>query len=194
MAIEQLLATLEREGNEDAERVLADARAEAARLRADAEEDLDRRRREAIEPEERRLRGEVAAALAVARRAARGAVLDARERLLERIFAAARTLLSDAAAGETYQRTLRRGVEEAVSYAGETPAVMRCSPALAPALTRLVRGRPNLTVEPDADAPPGFSITTADGSLSVDQTLTGRLEQLAPQLAIELVARLEGKE
>lgn len=192
MAIEQLLATLEREGKEDAERVVADARAEAARLRAAAEEDLDRRRRDRVEPEGRRLRAEAAAALAVARHTARRAQLLARDRLLERIFAAARELLAAAAGSEAYRRTLGRRVEEAASYAGDSPAVLRCPPALAHTLAPVVASLLNLTVEPDAGAPPGFSITSADGAVSVDQTLTGRLAQLAPQLAIDLVARLQG--
>jgi vacuolar-type H+-ATPase subunit E/Vma4 len=52
-------------------------------------------------------------------------------------------------------------------------------------------GTKRLTVEGDAAAPPGVTVVTTDGVITVDNTLEGRLERLRARLAIEVLAGLE---
>jgi vacuolar-type H+-ATPase subunit E/Vma4 len=129
--------------------------------------------------------------LADARHASRQRMLDARLRLLDQVFAAAHALLPEAVNGAGYRAALPRHIAEALEAAGDEPAVIRCSEALAPAVQAVVAARPNVAVRIDAAAPPGVVVTTTDELIEVDQTLGGRLGRLRPRLALEVLARLD---
>jgi vacuolar-type H+-ATPase subunit E/Vma4 len=189
--LDQLLTALERDAREQAERVVAEARAEAARITEAAEQEVARRREATVGAQEREQRAHLEQALSEARRAARRDVLEARDRLLARVFAAARAALPDAVRRPAYTAALPQRVEAALAAFENTEGVVvRAPPALAPALGAAVSGHPGLRVCADATAGSGFRVATADGSLEVDDTLETRLAARRAALARDALRQL----
>jgi len=189
MPLGHLLDALEREARAQADALLAAARAEAEAIARASVERQERERAQALHAREADLRGAAEAALGEARRAARTEVLVARQRLVDRVFAAAREMLPATLTGEEYRTALPAHVAEAVAAIGDAPAVIRCRPVIADGVNRALEGRKNLVVETDAAAPPGIVVATTDGAIEVDNSLAGRLERLRPRLALEVLAR-----
>jgi V/A-type H+-transporting ATPase subunit E len=190
MGLEHLLEALERDANAQIEQLLAQARAEADRLTAAATETRERRCRAADEVRERSRLQEVERAVTLARRVARRSVLEARERLLDRVFTAARTELPAAAAGPAYRAALPAALAGALAAVGNEPAVIHCPKMLVRDLERL-RPADRSSIEVDAAVGSGFRLATVDGAVEVDDTLEARLDRLRPMLARRVLARLE---
>lgn len=190
MPLDHLLTALEREAGAQAEASVAAARAEAAEISRQADTRLGQMRQDALQAREADLRGAAEAALGEARRAARATVLEARQRLIDRVFETARGMLPGAGAGDAYRAALPQHIAEALAALGDQPAVIRCDAALADAVRTAVARKKHLVVRPEADARPGVVVATTDGTIEVDNTLDGRLERLRPQLALEVMARV----
>jgi vacuolar-type H+-ATPase subunit E/Vma4 len=188
MSLDRLLETLERDARAEAERVLAAAGAEAEAIRGAAATVVARRRAEALSARERALRADAAVQLAQVRRRARGAVLDARHQLLERIRAAARERIA-AAEGEAGSLGVR--LQAALACHGDRPVEVRCAPALADAVRAGVGDRAGAAVAPDAAASDPLVVRAADGAMEVDAGLGSLFERHWPGLAVELVRELE---
>lgn len=191
MAIEQLLAALETDARAQVERLRADARTAADRVAEEAASDAKRRRGELLAARAVELRAGVEVALGEARRAARKAELEARERLLDRVFAAARGKLASAIAADVYRAALPRQLADALASVGDAPAEVRCAPALVGDLRRQADGRPYLTITADPGCGAGFTLETADGAIAVDGTLEERLGRERQRLAIDLWRELQ---
>lgn len=191
MALDHLLAALERDATAQAEALLAEARATAAAVTREADERVAQRRRDALATREAAVRQSMESALAGARHASRRRMLDARQRLLNQVFAAAHALLPDGAKGALYRAAVSRHVADALAATGDEPVVIRCPEGLVPGVQAVVASQTHVTVRGDTAAPPGIVVTTTDGVIEVDQTLDGRLERLRAQLALEVLARLD---
>jgi vacuolar-type H+-ATPase subunit E/Vma4 len=126
----------------------------------------------------------------MARRNARRAILEARARLLDRVFAAARGALPAAASGAAYRTSLAAALAAAITALGDAPAVVHAPAALIGDLERLRPSGGAVTVVADAETGSGFRVVAADGALEVDDTLESRLERLRPELARRVLARL----
>jgi vacuolar-type H+-ATPase subunit E/Vma4 len=193
VALEELLARLERDGRTKADAVLEAARAEARRVASESEERVTRRRRDSLEALEAELRVATERLIAAAREAARRQVLSARERMLDRVFRAAEERLAEFARSEAYVSRLAEDLAEARSYLGEAPAVVRCAPELSARVRAVIVDQTGLSVEEQPHAEPGFVLVAADGSVEVESTLTARLKRLRPVLSIEVLERLGGR-
>lgn len=191
MPLEHLLAALERDGGAQAETLLTAARATAAAITREADVLVAHRRADALGAREAELRGAAELGLGEARLTARRAVLAARERLLERVFTAARDLFAEAIGGDTYRAALPTHLAEALNAVGDEPVVIRCPEMLVPAVRAVVVRKKHLTVQGDPAARPGITIVTTDGGIEVDNTLEGRLERLRARLALDVLGRLE---
>ncbi|HEU5169122.1 MAG TPA: V-type ATP synthase subunit E [Gemmatimonadales bacterium] len=190
MPLEHLLAALERDASTQAETLLSDARAAADAIAAEAEEAIARRRRDVLGARESELRVAAQVALGEARRAGRRTVLEARQRLLERVFAAARALFPEAMAGEAYRAALPRHVAAALQSIGDVPAAIHCPDGLVATIRTAVAQQKHLSVDSDARVAAGFRLATTDGAVEVDYTLDGQLERLKPRLALAVLERL----
>jgi vacuolar-type H+-ATPase subunit E/Vma4 len=192
MALEHLLSALERDAEAEAQGLMDEAGRETARIAAESRARLDRRRAEFAAGHEAVLGAAAAGAVAAARRLARRQVLEARERLLGRVFRAVEERLAEAACGAAYLRDLPREVATVLSYI-EGPAVLHCPPGLEPAVRAAVAAlaAPSITVRGDPAAGPGLRAVSAGGGLSVDATLAGRLARRWPGLAIEVLRQAE---
>ena len=190
MALEELLAALERGGRAKAGAALEAARAEARRIAAESEERIARRRRDSREALEAELRGQTEKLVAAAREAARRDVLSARQRMLDRVFRAAEQRLAEVGRSEAYAARLGEDLAEARSYLGGMPAVVRCTPDLSARVRAWIVGKEGLSVEEEQHAEPGVVLVAADGSVEVESTLTARLDRLRPLLSMEVLDRI----
>jgi vacuolar-type H+-ATPase subunit E/Vma4 len=84
-------------------------------------------------------------------------------------------------------------VELALEYVGAVPAVIEAPAPLLEYLRGTIAGLARVTLEPASDGRRGLVVRSADGSLTVDATLEGRLARAWPRLAIDLAARLEAQ-
>jgi vacuolar-type H+-ATPase subunit E/Vma4 len=189
VSLEHLLHALERQAAETASAELEAARAEAARIEAEAAERLATRTTTGLEEQAVVLRASAERAIAEARRSQRRRVLEAREEILERIFARALQIVAngDSAAPDL----LAVEVRHALDYVGSVPAVVHCAPTVVERLRAILAERDGLTVQPDPALRDGFRVRAADGSVLVDHTPERRLAALRPVLAIELLRRIE---
>ncbi|HEY4591487.1 MAG TPA: V-type ATP synthase subunit E [Thermoanaerobaculia bacterium] len=189
MALDDLLAAVEREAERKIAARLAEAWTESARVAAGSAGHLARRRAEAAAARRAELRATATREVEESRRAARRTVLEARERLLDRVFRAARERLPAAMKGEAYAAALADEVAEVLSYFGAELVVLRCPPALEPQIRKLTSGFSGVTVAADPGLATGLAAESGDGELTVESTLDGRLGRMRPALAIEVLRR-----
>lgn len=190
MPLEHLLDALERDAAAQAAALAAEAKATAARITAESDARATRRREDALIARRAELAGAMELALADTRRTARRTELDARTRLLDTVFEAARGLLAAAVGDAAYRTALPAQLAAALRAAGDDPAVVTCAKALVPHLRASLPPGSRAEVRVDARVGSGFRVTAADGAMEVDGTLEGRLERLQPALAIALLAGL----
>jgi vacuolar-type H+-ATPase subunit E/Vma4 len=187
VALEHLLATLERDAEADAAAALHAVRAEGERIAAETAARLWRQRERRRAAAEAELRGATERAVAEVRHRTRAEVLEARRRFLDRVFAAATAALGEAARLPALLERLPADLAEARAYLGEGRIRVRCRPALAERLGGLARGDPALSIEPDPEAGTGVRLVAEDESVEVDHTLETRLAHMGPVLALEVL-------
>lgn len=191
--MDELIAALERKARARAEEIVAEARAEAERIRAETEAEVERRVSPDLAEREAAWRAGATRAIGAAHRDGARVALRARARALERVFARARERLGAASAGPAYQAGLPDRLERALTYPSGRATVV-CPPALADAIRdALGTDGAGVEVESDEESDPGFRVRAADGSVEVDETLTGRLDRSRPALAIHVVRAFEAK-
>ncbi|HET9986729.1 MAG TPA: V-type ATP synthase subunit E [Longimicrobiales bacterium] len=191
MALQHLLAAIARDGDEAARRELDAAREEAERILAEARARIEARLADRLKVRERTLRASLEAELAAERRRAAGELLRARWRLVERILADAAARLPAAAQSAAFAEALPAQLEEALAYLGDGGGVVRCPPPLVPLVSTLLAGRPGISVEACEDGA-GIRVLVP-GAVEVDDTLEARLRRLGPRLAMELLGLAESE-
>jgi len=191
MAGSDLDAELRRAANETAESILDAARGDSQRVASQSERAVEGRRRELMDRKEAEYGADARRAIATERHAAMRAVLVARTQLVDRVLRRTRGLLPEAAVDERYLTALGAELAEALQFVDGVDAVVRCSPALEPAVRSALSDRPRVRVQPDQEMGTGFIVVGAGGSVIVDGQLETRIDRLASTLAIEIHARLQ---
>jgi vacuolar-type H+-ATPase subunit E/Vma4 len=191
LALDQLITALEEDAEKQAHSELDQARVEAQRIATQARDQIVRRRAEFLVRMENDLREETEIELVEARRRSRSIVLGARQRLLDRVFTAAAARLPGLLEERAYRDALPDELRTALTYVGDDPATIACSPQLAGAIEALVAGRAGTTIRPDDEVGSGFKVLSADAYVTVDVTLDARLERLRPRLSLEVLRELE---
>jgi vacuolar-type H+-ATPase subunit E/Vma4 len=194
VALEHLIAALEKEAEAHRAAELAAAREEAARVEAEEMRRVGRMREEALQELRLRLQQDTDQLVAGQRRQSRQEVLLARHRLLERIRHRALELMPETVRSQAYLGRLPEELADALSYLAGSKAIVRCSPPLAAAIRPRVAERPQLTLEEDSDLAPGFQVAAADGSVLVDRTLPRRLISDEVWLRLEILREVGGRE
>jgi vacuolar-type H+-ATPase subunit E/Vma4 len=193
VSTEALRAAIESEGRARIVAILRSAEEEARRLRDEASSRARQRQSDALRDEEVELRREASARIAAARADARKQVLEAREDLLDRVFAMAEEALSVAFEAPSARGELVARAERALSHMPPGGAVVvSCSSGVAPMLESALASHDDVCVECDPDLPAGILVAAAEGAVVVDATLSRLLEADRPALAIEILRRLEG--
>jgi vacuolar-type H+-ATPase subunit E/Vma4 len=194
---EPLLRRLEREGEEEAERILKDARSRAAAILRERERQLASRRQEALERRERELTVEDQREEAEAEHRARRELLTAQKQVLESAIAEIERLAKervarcDPAMVEWHVAAAR----EALTYLPPGEVVVRCPPEMVePLTTGLAQQSRPFTVASDPNIGAGIVVQSSDGYATVDATVRAIVESLRPHLAIEILHRIEENE
>ena len=191
MAQSDLDAELRRRAEVTAESILSEARADAERITSAADRLIGDRRSEVLGEREAEYGAEARIAISAERHAAMRAVLLAQTRLVDRVLQRARELLSEAARSEAYLSNLGDELTEALHFVDGDDVAVRCSSDIEPAVRDALRGRPEVTIRPEADLRSGFIVVGGAGKVVVDGRLETRIDRLEPTLAIEIRARVE---
>lgn len=128
--------------------------------------------------------------LALARRQAHARELEAHHAQLARILERARALVPEVAASARYLEALPSHLEEAMPFLEGLRTRVRCQAAFAPTLQTTIARYEGAELVIDDTAAPGVVIEAADGSVMVDNTLTGRLARVEACVVIELLREL----
>lgn len=191
MALEELLEVLRRDTEAEAAAILADAQTEAGAIVARCDTDLAARRESFQSEQEAVRRSAVELAVAQARRDSRRDMLEARERMLARVFARAEERFPEALRSAEYQAALSTRLNEALDCLAARAGTVRCHPKLEPALTPLLGTRQGIGLAVDPSIGSGFKVTSDDNSVEIDGTLEGRLERTRNRMKQAVMAALE---
>jgi vacuolar-type H+-ATPase subunit E/Vma4 len=191
MALEDLIRTRRRDAEQEAAAIQAAAQAEADAIRTRTDQDLAARRGSVLAEREAERRSAVELALSAARHEARRGVLEARARLLDRVFTAARDRFPAAVSAPEYRDILSRWLAEAIGCLAGRSGTLRGHPALREDLARLAAGRTGITLVDDPGVGSGFRLVSDDGAVEIDATLEDRLTRLEQRLRQEVLAALE---
>lgn len=189
MALEELLARLEREAETRGEAILEEARAEAERIEHEAARRVARRREERLDGRESEIREELEVELAAERRRARAAMLRARDHLLERVFAAAAARLEGSEDEAARRRSLRRRLARVLAFV-DGPAVVAVAPEAEAELRNALGGREDVNVALEPGLGAGFVVRSRDGRLEIDERLGARLRSARDPLAVDMMKRI----
>lgn len=190
MGLTHLLEALERDAQREIDRLSAAARAEADGIAAESNTRLAKRRRQELDEVDRRHSFELEQALTAARRAGHRTVLEAGQRLQQRLFDCVRGLLPGALDQETYQKkALPAALDRARAALGEGPVTIRCTPSLRSVIEALGTTT-GISVVADDAVGSGFIMQVTDGSVDVIDTLEERLERRRPELTRWMVEQL----
>ncbi len=191
MALEELLEVLRRETDAEAAAILADAQAEAEAIRTRCDADLASRSDSFRSEQDTVRQSAVELAVARARRDSRCEMLEARERLLERVFARALERFPEALRSAEYLDGLPTQLSEALSCLADRPGAVRCHPKLEREMKPLAGARHGVSLSVDASVGAGFKVASEDGAVEIDGTLEGRLDRTRSRMMQAVMAALE---
>ncbi len=189
MSIDALLLHLEEDASRESGRLRHEAERRAADIVARAEADAARTRALHLErvAEERRVVGERQVAAARAR--AREQFLVARAGVLDGVFEKATALLKQIPLAD-YASSVGPLAVDAARYLEGGQAILLSPSDAVSATVAAVGELPRVTVEA-ADVAAGVTGRSADGRVTVDNTLVAILARRRADLAIALCARIE---
>jgi vacuolar-type H+-ATPase subunit E/Vma4 len=191
VSLEHLLGALTREAEAEAAAILATARDEAAAVRTAGESTRTARRESALAVREAELRTALEQALVGARQQARRDALEARLRVLERVWSKARTLFPETLERADYRRALPAQITEAFGCLGHRVATLRYHPTLRDIVEPAAIGIAQVRPVADDTVGSGFTLVSDDGTMEVNGTMEGLLARLHPRVALDVVAALE---
>ena len=194
MALEDLLAALERDATRAAEQRIAEAEAEAAHLRSAARVRADALVVDVLRTREVELRGDLERALFEERRRLRRETLQRRQSLLNQVRAAVEARLPATARDPANRSGLARDLERAFVYIEGLPAIVHAPPDLLPWARDHLESRSGVKIEADPSLDTGLVVTAADGSVRIDITLGTRLNQTWQLLCMKLLLWVEHPE
>jgi vacuolar-type H+-ATPase subunit E/Vma4 len=185
MALPDLLRVLRAQAAERRGQEIADAERIAGGVRAESRAALDRRRSDHLASARREEEEGAHRELSRARAEAAAADLAARDRLLARVRNALGERIATASQREAYRDSLTAELALGLGRLPPGPVAVRTRPDLADLVRAAVGGLGKVEVHVSEDAGVGFLATA--GTVEVDGTLSARLEQVWPRLAIEVL-------
>jgi vacuolar-type H+-ATPase subunit E/Vma4 len=190
MALRDLIARLEQEAHNRVEAIHREAAAEVRGIEEEAERAVADVMNRHLEREHAARQAAREREVAAARRNARARELEAQHALLARVAARSRSLMPEIAASSGYRAVVPRHLDEALSFLQELQPQVRCPAAFVPALKPAIVRHDGARLVIDESIGPGIIAESADGSVTVDNTLAARLTRGEAELAIELARRL----
>jgi vacuolar-type H+-ATPase subunit E/Vma4 len=188
MALDDLIARLERDADAQVKAIASEADDEIAAIAAATEQALAARARERLAAAHIERQLEYTRALVDRRRQIRAIELTERHALVERVFARARESAADGRQLDEWTTVWPAIVEEALSYAGAVPCRVRATPPVAAVLRAAGYADGRLEIVEDLQIGAGLVLEAIDQSVRIDATIDGLLAQRRAQLAIGLLA------
>ena len=185
--LRRLLAELDDRSNAEIEQVRSEGRAAVDTIRRDAAQRTAERERAAIASCVEECARQRAESLAAARRQARADLLVAQHALVDRVIARVRSEMDERFSARCALPALFRRVDDLRSYAPDDVTVT-CRAKLAGPLRA---ARPSLHVAVDEDVSWGVLLTTADGHMSIADTVDAWLDEQHRILAMKICLDLE---
>ncbi len=172
------------QAEEEAKKVRQAAEAEAKRILAEAKAESDRRRASESREEINRVRRETATELALARFHARRGLLDAREKLVEQVFAELPAALGKLRNDASYPRLLAGLAREAMAALEAERFIVKVAPEDRPAAEGAMRegDARNIEIEKDAGVREGCVVWQADRRAYYDNSFTAIVARGKPRL------------
>ncbi|MEJ2736642.1 MAG: V-type ATP synthase subunit E [Anaerolineae bacterium] len=198
-SIQALSRAVQSEARAEAEQIVADAKAKAEAVRQHAQEQAAAERAEILaraSGEAERIRSQ---ALATTQLKARTMQLERREKLLDRVFEAARQQLPTVQQGTDYDQVVHHLLREALIHLGADAAQVRADERTRMLLTDQVLTE--VSKEVGGQVQLGTSLTegtgviveTAEGHRQYDNTLEARLSRLQEELRSPVYRLLLGE-
>ena len=197
--IEPLSRAILKEAEVDAQQMREEARAKADAIRQRGQEEAEKVRREILEKaqaEADRLRSQTVAS---AQLKARTMQLEHREKLLDRVFQAAREKLADVQKRPDYDQLAAMLLREALVQLRVNKAEIRADPATRTLLEKKALKdisselMGEFTVADNLEDGRGIVVDAADGKLHYDNTLETRLQRLQSTLRASVYKLLMGE-
>lgn len=190
MALSDLISRLEQEARSQAQAIQREADAQVHAIEAATERAIGDMTTRHLEHERAGRQAVNQRALALARQQARARELRTRHAQISRILGRARAILPEVASPTSYGNALPAHAHEALSFLEGLRLRVRCPSVFAPLLEATIARHDGAELVIDDSVGPGVVVEAADGSLTVDDTLAGRLARAERRLAIELSRKL----
>jgi V/A-type H+-transporting ATPase subunit E len=199
-SIEPLSRAILKEAEVDAQQMREEAKIKADAIRQRAQEEAEKVRREILDraqQEAERLRSQ---SLSGAQLKARTMQLESREKLLDRVFAAAREKLADVQKRPEYDQLATMLLREALTQLRVNKAHIRADQATRALLEKKALKeisselKGEFTFAENLEEGRGVVIEAADGKLHYDNTLETRLERLQGTLRASVHKMLMGEQ
>jgi len=198
--IEPLTRAILKEAEVDAQQIREEAKAQADAIRKRGQEDAEKARREILDraqQEADRLRSQT---LAGAQLKARTMQLEHREKLLDRVFQAAREKLADVQKRQDYDQIAAQLLREALVQLRVNKAEIRADQATRAFLEKGTLNdlsselKGQYTLADNLEEGTGIVVEAADGKLHYDNTLETRLQRLQSTLRSSVHKILMGEQ
>jgi len=196
--IEALSRAILRDARAEAGQIQEEARAkaEAIRQRAQAEAEAERKTiLERARQDAERVRSQM---VATAQLKARTMQLEHREKLLDKVFDAAKQRLSSLQKGADYDQIAARLLKEAIAQLNATSAEVRADEATEKSLKKVLdqvskEMNAQITFGPRLESGTGLVVSASGGHLTYDNTLETRLSRLQNTLRSSVYQVLMGE-
>lgn len=185
MALEAILRALDMKAQADIEAVKAEARERVAEIESEVEREAARTRRQTLKKAEDKIRGEANAIVYSASIKARNELVKAQEEAVGEVFRAAEKRLVSVSEGEGYPGILEALLDECLEYfSGEVVIGVRGEDREPVERMMADRQVPYRISETPLDAAGGLTASSADGEITVLNTLESRLEKARDKLKL----------
>jgi vacuolar-type H+-ATPase subunit E/Vma4 len=198
--IEPLTRAILKEAEVDSQQIREDAKAKADAIRQRAREEAEKARREILDRAQQEADRSRSQALAGAELKARTMQLEQREKLLDRVFQAAKEKLVDIQKRPDYDQLAAMLLREALVQLRVNKADVRADPATRALLEKKALNdisselKGQFTFSDNLEEGTGVVIEASDGRLHYDNTLETRLQRLQSTLRASVYKILMGEQ
>lgn len=185
MALEAILRALDMKAQADIEAVKAEARERVTEIESEVEREAARTRRQTLKKAEDKIRGEANAIVYSASIKARNELVKAQEEAVDEAFRVAEQRLLSVSEGEGYPGILEALLDECLEYfSGEVVIGVRGEDREPVERMMADRQVPYRISETPLDTAGGLTASSADGEITVLNTLGSRLEKARDKLKL----------
>lgn len=191
MALEDILKALEDKAAAKLEAVHSEAQQKVKEIKAEAEKDASRTRRMKLKKVQEGIRSEATGIVYSASLKAKNEVIKAQEEVVEEVFARGEKRLGEIRGAPDYPGVMEVLIDECLEFfSGEVVVqVRRDDRALAEQILNAL-GRPFRFADTPLEASGGVIASSADGAITVFNSLESRLERAKSKLRLDVSAAL----